>query len=94
MDWIPCEVRQKVCIAKLWNHLLDGGKQAGKKDINWDQQMTGPWPRDVCTLFCNNGFGEESFKSEKIKLVCPENACLLSSDLMIYGLNHNQVCSE
>lgn len=56
MGWKPCEVQWKVCIARLWNRLVNmNDNRLTKKVFNWDKQQNGPWVEDMRDMFCEYG---------------------------------------
>ena len=59
MGWESCEARWKICMAQLWNSLLDMvANRLTRKIFLWDKHILGLWSNDICKLFCNYGFGE------------------------------------
>ena len=69
MGWESCEARWKICMAQLWNRLLDmDANRLTRKIFLWDKHILGPWSKDICKYFCNYGFGELFLNNEKLNI--------------------------
>ena len=67
--WEPCEVRWKICIARLWNRLIDmNDNRLTKKVFNWDIQQNGPWAEDMHDMLSEHGLEEVFLRQEKVNI--------------------------
>ena len=70
MGWEPCEVRWKVCTARLWNRLVNmNDNRLTKKVFNWDKQQNGPWIEDIRDMLYEYGLEEIFLRAEQVHIL-------------------------